>query len=211
MRHVTEHLKTSYSDCRTPDEVEAAISTAYASFDTTPIRTYVPVLTERKARRILREHAIWSVSRPRRKTTLRRTGPPRQRADGARDRRLRRSPPEDRRHGAPAGHTSARRSPPKTSASARWINTLAGREPRATCTATHPTACSITRRTSWPPTDSATKTPPTLPTAPNSTDIAFHARGEPAAHAHLRSAPVPCIPAKNPTSRRPRARRSPPA
>jgi hypothetical protein len=56
MRHVTEHLKTSYCDSRTPDEVEAAISTAYASFSSTPMRAYVPVLTERKARRLLSEH-----------------------------------------------------------------------------------------------------------------------------------------------------------
>ncbi|MGQ4383492.1 three-helix bundle dimerization domain-containing protein [Streptomyces sp. SAS_270] len=55
LRHVTDHLKSSYRDSRAPAEVEAAVATAYASFDDLPIRTYVPVLVERQARRILSE------------------------------------------------------------------------------------------------------------------------------------------------------------
>jgi len=55
IRRVTEQLKTSYGDSHTPDEIEAAVATAYASFDALPVRTYVPVLAQRKARRILHE------------------------------------------------------------------------------------------------------------------------------------------------------------
>lgn len=55
IRRVTQQLQSSYSDRCTPDEVEAAVCAAQASFSTTPIRTYVPVLVERKARRILSE------------------------------------------------------------------------------------------------------------------------------------------------------------
>jgi hypothetical protein len=54
---VTDNLKTSYSGSRTPSEVEAAVDIAYASFKGLPIRTYVPVLVERQARRILSEHS----------------------------------------------------------------------------------------------------------------------------------------------------------
>lgn len=57
IRHVTDHLKTSYGDSRTPGEVEAAVDAAYASFENLPIRTYVPVLVERQARRILSENS----------------------------------------------------------------------------------------------------------------------------------------------------------
>lgn len=55
IRRVTEHLQRSYSDRCTPDEVETAVCAALASFSTTRIRTYVPVLVERGARRILSE------------------------------------------------------------------------------------------------------------------------------------------------------------
>ncbi|WP_019065252.1 three-helix bundle dimerization domain-containing protein [Streptomyces prunicolor] len=51
--HVTDHLKTSYSDSRTPSEIEIAVDIAHAFFKGFPIRTYVPVLVERRARRIL--------------------------------------------------------------------------------------------------------------------------------------------------------------
>lgn len=57
IRRVTEHLKTSHCDGHAPEEIEAAIATAYASFEALPIRTYVPVLVERQARRILSEHS----------------------------------------------------------------------------------------------------------------------------------------------------------
>ncbi|MGI5518324.1 three-helix bundle dimerization domain-containing protein [Streptomyces sp. CA-106131] len=53
---VTEHLKISYGDRCTPAEVEAAVDEARASFTALPIRTHVPVLVEREARRILGEH-----------------------------------------------------------------------------------------------------------------------------------------------------------
>jgi hypothetical protein len=55
IRHVFEQLTTSYSGRRTPAEIEAAIAEARASFTDPPIRTYVPVLVERRARRILAE------------------------------------------------------------------------------------------------------------------------------------------------------------
>lgn len=61
IRRVTEHLKTTYSDSRRPDQVEAAVATAYAHFDALPIRTYVPVLVERKARRLLSDHTGWAI------------------------------------------------------------------------------------------------------------------------------------------------------
>jgi hypothetical protein len=57
IRHVTDHLKTSFSDSHAPDEIDSAVATAYASFDDLPIRTYVPVLVERQARRILAERS----------------------------------------------------------------------------------------------------------------------------------------------------------
>ncbi|MDT0467400.1 three-helix bundle dimerization domain-containing protein [Streptomyces gibsoniae] len=53
LRHVTDQLKISYGDRCTPAEVEAAVDEARASFTVLPIRTYVPVLVERRARRIL--------------------------------------------------------------------------------------------------------------------------------------------------------------
>ena len=56
LRRVTEQLKTSYGDHRSPGEVESAVAKARESFTALPIRTIVPVLVERKARRILGEH-----------------------------------------------------------------------------------------------------------------------------------------------------------
>lgn len=55
IRHVTEHLKTSYGDSHAPDEIEAAVASACASLEEVPVRNYVPVLVERRARRILCE------------------------------------------------------------------------------------------------------------------------------------------------------------
>ncbi|MEV0743248.1 hypothetical protein AB0I51_46740 [Streptomyces sp. NPDC050549] len=52
---VTEQLKTSFSDRHTPDEIEAAVAEARESLSTLPIRTHIPVLVERKARRTLSE------------------------------------------------------------------------------------------------------------------------------------------------------------
>jgi hypothetical protein len=56
IQHVTEHLKTSHKGTHTPDEIEAAVATACTSLETVPVRSYVPVLVERRARRILCEH-----------------------------------------------------------------------------------------------------------------------------------------------------------
>ncbi|WP_019074973.1 hypothetical protein OHT77_15100 [Streptomyces sp. NBC_00252] len=52
---VTDQLKTSYSDRHTPDEIEAAVAEARESLSALPIRTHIPVLVERKARRTLSE------------------------------------------------------------------------------------------------------------------------------------------------------------
>ncbi|WP_406175764.1 three-helix bundle dimerization domain-containing protein [Streptomyces sp. NBC_00996] len=57
IRRIAERLKTSYSDRHTPDEIDAAVTEARESFNDTPIRTHVPVLVERKARRTLGGHA----------------------------------------------------------------------------------------------------------------------------------------------------------
>ncbi|MFG3293125.1 three-helix bundle dimerization domain-containing protein [Streptomyces sp. NPDC048179] len=57
MRHLTDHLKTSFGDSRAPGEIESAVATAYAAFEDLPIRTCVPVLVERQSRRILSEHS----------------------------------------------------------------------------------------------------------------------------------------------------------
>ncbi|WP_328934950.1 MULTISPECIES: three-helix bundle dimerization domain-containing protein [unclassified Streptomyces] len=56
IRRVTEQLMTSFSDRRTPDEIEAAVAEARESLSALPIRTHIPVLVERKARRTLSEH-----------------------------------------------------------------------------------------------------------------------------------------------------------
>lgn len=50
---VTERLKHTYRETRTPDEVEAVVAAAHASFDDRRIRDFVPVLVERKARAAL--------------------------------------------------------------------------------------------------------------------------------------------------------------
>ncbi|MCQ9179255.1 hypothetical protein KMT30_09465 [Streptomyces sp. IBSBF 2953] len=53
IQHVTEHLKTSHGDTHTPDEIETAVAAACACLKTVPVRSYVPVLVERRARHIL--------------------------------------------------------------------------------------------------------------------------------------------------------------
>ncbi|MFG2135184.1 three-helix bundle dimerization domain-containing protein [Streptomyces sp. NPDC048751] len=50
IRAVTERLKGTYTDTHTPDEVEAAVAAAHASFSDRRVRDFVPVLVERKAR-----------------------------------------------------------------------------------------------------------------------------------------------------------------
>ncbi|MEU1268517.1 three-helix bundle dimerization domain-containing protein [Streptomyces sp. NPDC005799] len=53
IRRLTEQLKAIYGDRRTPDEIETAVAEARESFSALQIRAHVPVLVERKARRIL--------------------------------------------------------------------------------------------------------------------------------------------------------------
>ncbi|MEV6940837.1 hypothetical protein AB0N07_02235 [Streptomyces sp. NPDC051172] len=55
VRAVTERLKNSYGAKRSPGEVEAAVAKAHAAFSDRPVRDFVPVLVERKARRLLDE------------------------------------------------------------------------------------------------------------------------------------------------------------
>ncbi|WP_234545297.1 three-helix bundle dimerization domain-containing protein [Streptomyces shenzhenensis] len=57
IRRVTEHLKTAYHDRRTPDEIEVAITEARECFTALPVRTYVPILVERRARQFLSQSA----------------------------------------------------------------------------------------------------------------------------------------------------------
>ncbi|MEU9247627.1 three-helix bundle dimerization domain-containing protein [Streptomyces sp. NPDC048385] len=56
IQRVAARLGASCGGARTPSEVETAVAMAYASLRAVRIRVYVPVLVERKARRILREH-----------------------------------------------------------------------------------------------------------------------------------------------------------
>ncbi|MFE7857880.1 three-helix bundle dimerization domain-containing protein [Streptomyces sp. NPDC057403] len=53
IQRVTEQLTISFLDRHTPAEVEAAVAEARSSFNDVPIRTHIPVLVDRKARRIL--------------------------------------------------------------------------------------------------------------------------------------------------------------
>lgn len=63
IQHVTQRLKTSHGDGHAPAEVEAAVATAYASFEAMPIWTHLPVLVERQTRRMaLFSAAMSSVS-----------------------------------------------------------------------------------------------------------------------------------------------------
>ncbi|CAL9674297.1 hypothetical protein SUDANB105_07758 [Streptomyces sp. enrichment culture] len=52
---VVERLKNAFSATHSPAEVEAAVVEAYASFADRPVRDFVPVLVERKARTLLSE------------------------------------------------------------------------------------------------------------------------------------------------------------
>ncbi|MER5973655.1 hypothetical protein ABT112_28700 [Streptomyces sp. NPDC002055] len=50
---VVERLTDADSTTRTPEEIEAAVAEAHASFKDRPVRDFVPVLVERKARAAL--------------------------------------------------------------------------------------------------------------------------------------------------------------
>ncbi|MCX4910887.1 three-helix bundle dimerization domain-containing protein [Streptomyces sp. NBC_00878] len=54
IRGVTKRLTSAYDKTRTTAEIEAAVAAAHASFSDRPVRDFVPVLVERKARAILR-------------------------------------------------------------------------------------------------------------------------------------------------------------
>ncbi|MFF3763963.1 three-helix bundle dimerization domain-containing protein [Streptomyces sp. NPDC001922] len=57
IRAVVERLTEAYGTTRTPEEVEATVAEAYASFKDRPVRDFVPVLVERKARAALDNEA----------------------------------------------------------------------------------------------------------------------------------------------------------
>ncbi|MFF3846449.1 three-helix bundle dimerization domain-containing protein [Streptomyces sp. NPDC002328] len=56
IRGVVERLKNAFSTTHSPPEVEAAVARAHASFTDRPVREFVPMLVERKARSILNNH-----------------------------------------------------------------------------------------------------------------------------------------------------------
>ncbi|MFF8315278.1 three-helix bundle dimerization domain-containing protein [Streptomyces lydicus] len=55
IRTVTERLKHVYSATRAPEDVETAVAQATAAFGDRPVRDFVPVLVERRARALLDE------------------------------------------------------------------------------------------------------------------------------------------------------------
>ncbi|WP_353946061.1 hypothetical protein ABII15_33685 [Streptomyces sp. HUAS MG91] len=55
IRALTERLTETHRVTHTPDEVAAAVAEAHASFHGRPVRDFVPVLVERKARAALTE------------------------------------------------------------------------------------------------------------------------------------------------------------
>ncbi|MEV4453096.1 three-helix bundle dimerization domain-containing protein [Streptomyces mirabilis] len=55
IRGVVERLTSAYDETSTPEQVEAAVATAHAAFSDRPVRDFVPVLVERKARTLLNE------------------------------------------------------------------------------------------------------------------------------------------------------------
>jgi hypothetical protein len=57
IRGVVERLTNAFSATCSPDDVKAAVATAHASFADRPVREFVPVLVERKARTLLSEPA----------------------------------------------------------------------------------------------------------------------------------------------------------
>lgn len=54
---VVERLTDAYITTRTPEEIGAAVTEAHASFKDRPVRDFVPVLVERKARAALDNEA----------------------------------------------------------------------------------------------------------------------------------------------------------
>ena len=50
---LVEHLTDVYSETHTPEDIKAAVTAAHASFTGRPVRDFIPVLVERKARAAL--------------------------------------------------------------------------------------------------------------------------------------------------------------
>ena len=57
IRGVVERLTNAFSTTHSPVEVEAVVSKAHTAFNERPVREFVPVLVERKARAILNASA----------------------------------------------------------------------------------------------------------------------------------------------------------
>ncbi|MFM9700882.1 three-helix bundle dimerization domain-containing protein [Streptomyces europaeiscabiei] len=55
IRGVVERLTNVFSATHSPAEVQSAVAKAHASFTDRPVREFVPVLVERKARALLSE------------------------------------------------------------------------------------------------------------------------------------------------------------
>ncbi|MHB9863697.1 three-helix bundle dimerization domain-containing protein [Streptomyces sp. YIM S03343] len=53
VRGITERLKNAFGTTHSAAEVEEAVAEAHASFTDRPVREFVPVLVERKARAFL--------------------------------------------------------------------------------------------------------------------------------------------------------------
>ncbi|WP_225095836.1 three-helix bundle dimerization domain-containing protein [Streptomyces sp. CoH27] len=53
IRGVNERLKAAYGETHSPDEITAVVAGAYAAFRDRPVRDFIPILVERRARRIL--------------------------------------------------------------------------------------------------------------------------------------------------------------
>ncbi|MHB9863422.1 three-helix bundle dimerization domain-containing protein [Streptomyces sp. YIM S03343] len=55
VRAVADRLRDTFHTTRSAAQVEEAVTRAHASFDGRPVREFVPVLVERKARALLNE------------------------------------------------------------------------------------------------------------------------------------------------------------
>ncbi|MFE0513934.1 three-helix bundle dimerization domain-containing protein [Streptomyces sp. NPDC058964] len=55
IKAVIERLKTSYAATHAPEAVEAAVAEARTAFHGRPVRDFIPILVERKARAMLNE------------------------------------------------------------------------------------------------------------------------------------------------------------
>lgn len=53
IRAVIERLTEAYGATHAPEDVESAVTAAHATFDGRPVRDFIPILVERKARAAL--------------------------------------------------------------------------------------------------------------------------------------------------------------